>query len=566
MSEELDTNNGRHRSEGSEVDPTLSSALTKPEDVRDIAAPTSPSEADGGRSAAVAEPVGEPAAVPLPGPPQGAVASLVSTAPTATGPGQPGKERSRKSGEWRPGVDLADSGQKRPGARAAGEQQRGRSSTPMQQFEQQPANQAQPLQGWGPQSQSPPQAAWPAAAPAESAWVPQGQWGAQPGFDAGPTAAPRRASIHDQSRQHDPALRTGDEVTRQFHVDRQLGVPVTSPRGEQVHPVDQYARASAPAEAAATGVRHELISAATEDASLRAAKEGWRGALNVLGLSLNPGRKEKAHRDLIRRIRAAKPEMYSVAVLTLKGGAGKTTVTSVLGQVFAANRADGVVAIDADPASGDLPLRTAFHPESLSLVDLVGAEDSSLRQRDQVLRFMSTTDTDLSVLASGWRPDRAETLVPADITDVHEIAKHYFSLLLWDSDVNLHSPLVREILDKSNALVLLVQASQPGALAAGHAIDWLRFNGHEGLLARTVLVVNQTTANTQVDMKHLLTVFQKQQIKIHSVPYDKHLDEGLAIDLAKLGKKTLKAFEELAGVVADDFLQPQPPAPVAAGR
>lgn len=326
---------------------------------------------------------------------------------------------------------------------------------------------------------------------------------------------------------------------------------------------DQYRRPGAPMQAAGAGIRQELFAVAQEERSPR-ANSGFRGVLNSLGLRLGPSAKERKYRELLRRIRAPKDAMYSIAVLTLKGGAGKTTLTAALGQVFSSIRPDGVVAVDADPDSGDLPMRTTAHPQRLSMVEMLEAED--LSQRDFVQRFLSTTDADLQVLSNGWRPDSDRVLVPDDISDIHEIASHYYSMLLWDGDKALNSPLVRKVLEKSNALVLMVEASTPGATKAADAIDWLRFHGFEGLLARTVLVVNETTDHTRLDMKSLLTVLARQQLKIHHIPFDKHLDEGLSVDLAKLKKKTRRAFEELAGMLADDFVIPQPPAAVAAGK
>lgn len=394
--------------------------------------------------------------------------------------------------------------------------------------------------------------------PPGSAWANQqhqpSQWG--------PPAAP----IPQQAAHSGPipVAAPSPAQPRNAAVDTRMQVPAPTPRPDvalgQSQP-DQYRRSAAPIQAAATGIRQELIQVATEERSPR-ANTGVRGALNSLGLALPPSAKELAHRDVLRRIRASKQKMYSIAVLTLKGGAGKTTVTSALGQVFASVRGDGVMAVDADPSSGDLPMRTAPHPDNLSMVDLIQEED--LTQRDFVMRFLSTTDTDLQVLANGWRADDDRVLEPEDIRDVHEIASHYYSLLLWDGDTNLHSPLVREVLSKSDAVALLVQASPQGAVAAGNAIDWLRFHGFEGLLARTVLVVNESTANTRVNMNSLLTVLRRQQLKIHRIPFDKHLDEGLAVDLAKLRKKTLRAFEELAAMLADDFTVPQPPVSVPA--
>jgi len=402
-----------------------------------------------------------------------------------------------------------------------------------------------PQQGAQPQPRHNPQQQWgqPSGQPA--------QWGA-PRQPATPAAAPRRAP--------EAAARRSEQSSPQVAVQRGPARPQRSaPRADEA---DQYRRTGAPMQAAYAGIQQELLETAGDDRS-QVANTGWRGAANSLGLKLAPGKKERARREVYRRIRAPKDAMYSIAVLTLKGGAGKTTVTAALGQVFSKVRADGVIAVDADPDAGDLAMRTEVHPQNLSMVELL-EPDNDLTQRDFVQRYLSVTDADLQVLASGWRPDSDRVLIPEDITDIYEIASHYYSMLLWDGDKALNSPLVRTVLEKSNALVLLVEASAPGAAKAGQAIDWLRFHGFEGLLARTVVLVNETTANTRLDLKALMSVLARQQLKMHHIPYDKHLDEGMSIDLAKLNAKTRRAFEDLAALLADDFVIPQPPAPYAA--
>ncbi|WP_099020878.1 MinD/ParA family ATP-binding protein [Mycolicibacterium palauense] len=399
------------------------------------------------------------------------------------------------------------------------------------------------------------------------------QWGASPGQPWGqPSAAPQG---QHQGPQMAPRRPQQPQAEQYQAPDVTQQIPVTSDQGRVRQAVpdreaatgrgveaDQYRRPSAPIQAASAGIRQDLIQTANEERT-PVANTGWRGALNKSGFKLKPGKKESRRREVYKRIRAPKDSMYAVAVLTLKGGAGKTTVTATLGQVFSSIRADGVIAVDADPDAGDLPLRTAVHPRNLSMMEMLDTESNDLRQHDQVQRFLSTTETDLHVLANGWRPDGERVLVPEDIRDVYEIASHYYSMLLWDGDKALNSHVVREMLDKSNALALLVEASAPGAFKAGQAIDWLRNHGYEGLLARTVLVVNETTANTRLDMKALTTVLARQQLKLHHIPFDPHLDEGLSVDLDKLKKKTRRDFEDLAATLADDFSVPQPPAPVA---
>lgn len=389
------------------------------------------------------------------------------------------------------------------------------------------------------------------------------QWG-QPNGQTAQWGAPRQAPQAAPRRPVDPAARRVDDGQTGASAPRAAARPQPrpTPRPAAAEP-DQYRRPGAPMQAAYAGIQQELLETAGADSASQVANTGWRGAVNAMGLKLAPGKRERSRREVYRRIRAPKDAMYSIAVLTLKGGAGKTTVTAALGQVFSKVRADGVIAVDADPDAGDLAMRTAVHPQDLSMVDLL-EPDNDLTQRDFVQRYLSVTDADLQVLASGWRPDSDRVLIPEDIADIHEIASHYYSMLLWDGDKALNSPLVRTVLEKSNALVLLVEASAPGAAKAGQAIDWLRFHGFEGLLARTVVLVNETTANTRLDLKALMAVLARQQLKMAHIPYDKHLDEGMSIDLAKLNKKTREAFEDLAAMLADDFVIPQPPAPYAA--
>lgn len=409
-----------------------------------------------------------------------------------------------------------------------------------------PVHQSMPPQGppQGPQQAPPRQWGQPGATP---------QWGA-PAARPAPAAAPRRPADPSAARRPNP--------TQQLPAAQSQTRPAAPRRSEPRQPeyADQYRRTGAPMQAAYAGIQQELLETAGDERA-QVANTGWRGAVNAMGLKLAPGTKERKRREVWRRIRAPKDAMYSITVATLKGGAGKTTLTAALGQVFSSVRSDGVIAVDADPDAGDLARRTAVHDQDLSMVDLLEAED--LSQRDFVQRYLSTTDANLQVLASGWRPDSDRILVPEDITDIHEIASHYYSLLLWDGDKALNSQLVRTMLEKSNALVLLVEASAPGAAKAGQAIDWLRFHGFEGLLARTVVVVNETTTNTRLDLKALMAVLARQQLKLAHIPYDKHLDEGMAIDLAKLAKKTRRALEDLAAMLADDFVIPQPPAPYA---
>lgn len=89
---------------------------------------------------------------------------------------------------------------------------------------------------------------------------------------------------------------------------------------------------------------------------------------------------------------------YRIALLSLKGGVGKTTITATLGATFASIRGDRVVAVDANPDRGTLsqkvPLETAATVRHL------------LRDADGVARYSDVRSY------TNQGPSRLEVLAP----------------------------------------------------------------------------------------------------------------------------------------------------------
>ena len=84
---------------------------------------------------------------------------------------------------------------------------------------------------------------------------------------------------------------------------------------------------------------------------------GFRGALyKVTGSGLNrgPSGLQREEDELARRISRQLQGSYNTAVLSLRGGIGKTSTTVGVGLTLAEYRGDQPCAIDANPDSGDL--------------------------------------------------------------------------------------------------------------------------------------------------------------------------------------------------------------------
>jgi hypothetical protein len=79
----------------------------------------------------------------------------------------------------------------------------------------------------------------------------------------------------------------------------------------------------------------------------------WTGGL----IDPGPGRDELARRALLHRIRRPLPAPHRVAVMSIKGGVGKTTVAACLGLTLAEHRGDRIVVLDANPDAGTLAER-----------------------------------------------------------------------------------------------------------------------------------------------------------------------------------------------------------------
>ncbi|HZD38619.1 MAG TPA: AAA family ATPase, partial [Actinomycetes bacterium] len=91
-----------------------------------------------------------------------------------------------------------------------------------------------------------------------------------------------------------------------------------------------------------------------------APRDGWRRIVFWLSggrVNLGPSPTELAERELIARAKTPVPGCRSIAVISRKGGVGKTTTTLMLGHTFASLRGDRVVALDGNPDAGSLGYR-----------------------------------------------------------------------------------------------------------------------------------------------------------------------------------------------------------------
>lgn len=285
-----------------------------------------------------------------------------------------------------------------------------------------------------------------------------------------------------------------------------------------------------------------------------APRRGWRKMLySMTGGHVNVGDsvKDLEHDALLEKIRRPMRGDYRIAIMSLKGGVGKTTTTVALGGVFATVRHDRVIAIDANPDLGTLAQRVAA-PGPATIRDLLAATD--VARYASVRQYTTQAESRLEVIGSERDPAISEAFSESDYRHAIDILQHHYNVILTDCGTGLMHSAMSGVLDLANTLVLVTSPALDGAQSASATLDWLNLHGYEQLAANAVVVVSAAhPGNATIDMNQLIDHFRSRTRAVHVIPFDRHLSEGAIIDLQRVNKDTYRAYMELAAIVAEDF-------------
>ncbi|MGJ0117642.1 AAA family ATPase [Williamsia sp. MIQD14] len=286
----------------------------------------------------------------------------------------------------------------------------------------------------------------------------------------------------------------------------------------------------------------------------RAPNSGWRRAVHRMSAgAINPGDSpdDLVHNQLIERVNRPVRGDYRIAVLSLKGGVGKTTTTVGLGSVFASLRGDRVIAVDANPDLGTLAQRIPQQTRS-TVRDLLA--DNSIYRYSDVRAHTSQAPSRLEVLASERDPAVAEAFSEEDYRGVMKVLQRFYNIIITDCGTGLSHSAMNGVLDLANSLILVSSPAIDGARSAGATLDWLQAHGYGHLVSRAVVVLSSSRSGAStIDTNQLSQHFLTRCRAVQSIPFDDHLAEGAEVDLDLLGKGAHRSFVELAATVADDF-------------
>ncbi|MET9063634.1 AAA family ATPase [Streptosporangium sandarakinum] len=289
---------------------------------------------------------------------------------------------------------------------------------------------------------------------------------------------------------------------------------------------------------------------------------GWRKLIYraTAGL-IKPGESPEVRRrgELVTRARTpVATGHHRVAVLSLKGGVGKTTTTVGLGATLAQIRGDRVIAVDANPDRGTLSDKLELET-SATVRDLLN-ERQQIKRYVDIRAFTSQAPSRLEVLASDRDPSVSEAFSASDYQAVAQVLENFYSICITDCGTGLLHSAMSGVLGLADQLVLVSSPSVDGARAASATLDWLEAHHYEDLVssATVVLCSVRPRSKSTVDLDRLEAHFAARCRAVIRVPYDPHLEEGAEIDLERLQPATRDAYLRLAASVGDGFAAPQP--------
>lgn len=269
------------------------------------------------------------------------------------------------------------------------------------------------------------------------------------------------------------------------------------------------------------------------------------------------GKKEEAERQRkLELIRTPVLSCYRIAVISLKGGVGKTTTTTALGSTLATERQDKILAIDANPDAGTLGRRVR-RETGATIRDLVQAIPY-LNSYMDIRRFTSQAPSGLEIIANDVDPAVSTTFNDEDYRRAIDVLGKQYPIILTDSGTGLLYSAMRGVLDLADQLIIISTPSVDGASSASTTLDWLSAHGYAELVQRSITVISGVReTGKMIKVDDIVQHFETRCRGVVVVPFDEHLSAGAEVDLDMMRPKTREAYFNLSAMVAEDFSRAQ---------
>ncbi len=237
-----------------------------------------------------------------------------------------------------------------------------------------------------------------------------------------------------------------------------------------------------------------------------------------------------------------------IAVVSTRGGAGKTTASALLARTFSALRPDSVCVLDLDPGHGSLALRLGL--DDAPALDSIVPELTNGAQPGAAHLAELLAPAAEGLYATGPRSGSPQRTAAPLLREAASTVSRYFPITLLDCPTGLEAPETQAALADCHGAVFVVPATLSGLDDALTALSVWRTNPLLAPLPLTVLVMQQdrSSALQALDQAGRLS---RLGFDAHAIGYDRHLAAGARITLPLM----LPAHREAGTVLAARTLE-----------
>ena len=294
--------------------------------------------------------------------------------------------------------------------------------------------------------------------------------------------------------------------------------------------------------------RREVYPGSVVDGRALGDGVGGRWGRRLQRLLVSAGEREEAEleRLIVTQPGASRPNV--AAMISPKGGVGKTTLSFLAASVVASRLAVRVIVVDANPDYGTL---AALAPDGLrcerTLVDLLGELDQ-VPTATHLNAYMSRLPSGVHLLAGPRDREAMATLSPERYGELVAFLSTFYDLVVLDCGTGVGGPLARFAVDRADQVAIV---STPEWVTSSVVLAALE----ELVSERMTLAINMSHLRPGKQTRELEERFRREGLRSPVVvPYDSQLGamlDSATYSLEALERPTRLAIKRIGLVVAE---------------
>ena len=267
-------------------------------------------------------------------------------------------------------------------------------------------------------------------------------------------------------------------------------------------------------------------------------------------LLVSQGERKEAELDWRLRTLPGVTRANTVALISPKGGVGKTTSTFLVGNLLASHLKLRAIAVDANPDFGTLArLAPDERRCERSLADLLD-DAERLNTAAELRAYVSRMPTGLHVLGAPRDAELTASLGPDRYGELVAFLSCFYEVVLLDLGTGVAGPLARFAIERADQVVLV---TTPEWVTATVVLDALSHLQHD----RTTVALNKSLLRA-ADVHVIEERFRDEHLhRSITIPHDEQLatmlDTG-AYALEALKRPTRLAIKRLGIAVSEQLV------------